>query len=123
MSKKKPILGAAGGALGLGGTAAALGTCCVSPWAVALLGASGAVTLARLAQYKPYVLGAAAVLLGLAFYWAYRADPACVDGSCEATNRRRLRKIVWIAAGLLTLLAVLSIWPLWWATLLPGRSS
>ena len=123
MSKKKPILGAAGGALGLGGTAAALGTCCVSPWAVALLGASGAVTLARLAQYQPYVLGAAAVLLGLAFYWAYRADPSCVDGSCEATSRRRMRWMVWIAAGLLALLAILSIWPIWWATFLSGAST
>ena len=122
MGSKKPILGAAGGALSLGGAAAALGTCCVAPWAVALLGASGAVTLARFARYQPYVLGAAAVLLGLAFYWAYRRDPACVDGSCETTSRRRLRWAVWLTALLLAVLAVLSIWPIWWATYFPGAA-
>ena len=122
MRSKKTILGAAGGALGLGGTAAALGTCCVAPWAVALLGASGAVTLARFAQYQPYILGAAAVLLSLAFYWAYRADPTCVDGSCEATSRRRLQWMVWGTAVLLGVLAVLSIWPLWWATSMSGAA-
>jgi cytochrome c biogenesis protein CcdA len=122
MSKKKPILGAAGGALGLGGVAAFLGTCCVAPWAVALLGVSGAVTLARFARYQPYVLGVAAVLLGLAFFWAYRPDPGCVDGSCEATSRRRLRWTVWITAILLALLAALSIWPIWSVTYPSGVS-
>lgn len=114
MSKKKPIFGVAGGAVGLGGVAAALSTCCVAPWAVTLLGVSGAVTLARLAAYQPYVLGAAAVLLGLAFYWAYRADPTCVDSGCEMTNRKRLRWVVWSAALLLALLTAVSYLPDLW---------
>ena len=115
MSDRKRVFGVAGGAVGLGGVAAALSTCCVAPWAVALVGVSGAVTLARLASYQPYVLAAAAVLLGLAFYWAYRADPVCVDGSCEATNRKRLRWVVWIAALFLAVLTAVSYLPDLWS--------
>lgn len=111
MDQKKRVFGVAGGAVGLGGLAAALGTCCVAPGVVALLGVSGAVAVARFAQYRTYVLVAAAVLLGLAFYWAYRPDPACVDGSCEARSRTRLRWTVWIAAVVFAALAALSFFP------------
>ncbi|HJR72092.1 MAG TPA: mercuric transporter MerT family protein [Luteimonas sp.] len=111
MNEKRRVFGVAGGAVGLGGLAAALGTCCVAPGAVALLGVSGAIALARVAQYRPYILMAAAVLLGLAFYWAYRPDPACADGSCEARSRSRLRWTVWIAAAVLATLAALSFFP------------
>jgi hypothetical protein len=48
MSEKARVLGTAGGALGLGAFAAAIGACCGFPWAVALLGVGGAVALARL---------------------------------------------------------------------------
>ena len=47
MSEKTRVIGSAGGALGLGAFAAAIGACCGLPWAVALLGVSGAVALAR----------------------------------------------------------------------------
>lgn len=52
MSEKARVLGTAGGALGLGAFAAASGACCGVPWAVALLGVSGAVALARLSYRK-----------------------------------------------------------------------
>ena len=48
LSEKGRVIGTAGAALGLGAFAAAVGACCALPWAVALLGVSGAVALARL---------------------------------------------------------------------------
>jgi len=45
MSEKTRVIGSAGGALGLGAFAAAIGACRGLPWAVALLGVSGAVAL------------------------------------------------------------------------------
>jgi hypothetical protein len=59
MVEKVKVFGAAGGAVGLGGFAALLGLCCSVPWAVALLGVSGAIALARLAFLLPYSLAAA----------------------------------------------------------------
>ena len=111
MKQKKRVLGLAGGAVGLGGVAVTLATCCAAPWAVAVLGVTGAVMLARFASYQPHILAAAGLLLGLAFYWAYRKDPECIDGSCEATSRRRLRWAVWIASLALAGLALLSLYP------------
>jgi hypothetical protein len=82
MTEKARIAGAAGGAVGMGAFAAVLGTCCVAPWAVSLLGVSGAVTLARMSFLKPYLLGGTAAALALSFWLAYRPAPVCADGSC-----------------------------------------
>jgi len=90
MAEKLKVLGAAGGAVGLGGFAAALGLCCSVPWAVALLGVSGAIAFARLAFLVPYSLALAAVFLGFGFWLAYR-KPACADGECPAQPPRLLR--------------------------------
>ncbi len=92
------VIGAAGGAVGLSALAAALGTCCVAPWAVSLVGVAGAVALARLASLAPYLIGGAAVLLGVAFYFAYRPLPVCADGTCDTTTQRRLRRVAWAGA-------------------------
>jgi hypothetical protein len=91
-------MGAAGSALGLGAFAATVGACCGLPWAVALLGVSGAVVLARLSFLLPYALLGAAGLLAVAFWWAYRRPAVCADGSCDTASRRPLRWIVWTAA-------------------------
>ena len=98
MTSKARFAGATGGAIGMGAFAAALGTCCVAPWAVSLLGMSGAVALVRLSFLKPYLLGGAVLLLAMAFWLAYRPTPVCEDGSCGTTSRRNLRIAVWIAA-------------------------
>jgi len=110
MAEKPTVIGAAGGALGLGAFAAAVGGCCGAPWAVALLGVTGAVALARLAFLLPYALIGAAALLGVAFWWAYRPD--CADGTCpSSTRQRRLRVVVWVAAGLVAFLTVVALSP------------
>jgi hypothetical protein len=109
MGEKTRVFGAAGGALGLGGLAAALGLCCTVPWAVALLGVTGAVAFARLAFLLPYALVGAFVLLAVGFWWAYRRPTACADGTCTSASRRPLQWIVWIAAVLVGALSIVAL--------------
>jgi mercuric ion transport protein len=108
MAEKMKVLGAAGGAVGLGGFAAALGLCCSVPWAVALLGVTGAIAFARLAFLIPYSLTAAAVFLGFGFWLAYR-KPACADGVCPAQPPRLLRLVMWSTAAVVVALAVTAV--------------
>lgn len=108
MSEKGRVLGTAGGALGLGAFGAAIGACCGFPWAVALLGVGGAVALARLSFLLPYTLLGAGALLGVAFWWAYRPQVVCADGTCNPASRRRLRLIVWTATVLVAGLATVA---------------
>lgn len=112
MNGKNGAMGTAGGALGLGTFAAAIGTCCVAPWAVALLGVTGAVVLAHLAFLLPYALAGAILLLAVAFWLAYRRPPVCADSTCETTSQRPLRWLVWIAALIVAGLTVLALVPL-----------
>lgn len=109
MSEKARVFGTAGGALGLGALAAAIGACCGVPWAVALLGVSGAVALARLSFLLPYALLGAGALLAFAFWWAYRPVPVCADGTCNPLSRRPLRVIVWVATVLVVGLAAVAL--------------
>lgn len=108
MTEKARVLGTAGGALGLGAFAAALGACCGFPWAVALLGVSGAVALARLSFLLPYALLGAVALLCVAFWRAYRPLAVCADGTCNPASRRPLRIIVWAATVLVVGLATVA---------------
>lgn len=108
VSNKGRVFGVAGGALGLGGFAAALGLCCTVPWAVALLGVSGAVAFARLAFLLPYALIGSAALLAVGFWWAYRRPADCDDGDCKPSSRRLLQWAVWMAAVLVGAMAVIA---------------
>jgi hypothetical protein len=108
MSDSRRVAGAAGGALGLGAFAALFGTCCVAPWTVGLLGAGGAIALARLSFLQPYLIAGTLGLLGIAFWWAYRPQPACGGVACSAPSRRPLRWIVWSACLLIGALAVMT---------------
>jgi MerT mercuric transport protein len=109
MGEKTRVMGAAGGALGLGAFAAAVGSCCALPWAVALLGVSGAVGLARLTFLLPYAILGAVLLLAAAFWWAYRPQPVCASGECNPALRGPLRWIVWAAAVLVLILATVGL--------------
>ncbi len=109
MAEKAKVIGAAGGALGLGGFAAALGLCCGAPWAVALLGISGAIAFARLGFLLPYALAGAALFLALGFWLAYR-KPVCADGAaCPPQPPRLLRTTMWITSAVVVALAVTSL--------------
>lgn len=108
MAEKARVVGAASGAVGLGGFAAALGLCCGVPWAVALFGVTGAIAFARLAFLLPYALAASAIFLGFGFWLAYRR-PACADGACPPQRPRLLRGIMWITAALVVALAATAV--------------
>ena len=109
VNEKSRIITATTGAFGLGGFAAAVGLCCTVPWAVALLGVTGAVAFARLAFLLPYSVVGAAGLVGLAFWWAYRTPPECRDGTCLPPNRRKLRWLVWISAVIVSALSAVAL--------------
>jgi mercuric ion transport protein len=109
MSEKGRVIGVAGGAVGLSGFAAALGFCCAVPWAVTLLGVTGAVAFARLAFLLPYALLGAIALLGVGFWLAYRRPAECTDGTCVPNSRRALRWVVWISAIVVACLAALAL--------------
>lgn len=109
MSDRARVIGVTGGALGLGGFAAALGLCCTVPWAVALLGITGAIAFARLAFLLPYALIGAAALLAVGFWVAYRPVAACVDDRCAAASRRGIRWTVWTATAVVCALAVVAL--------------
>lgn len=109
MSEKARVIGSAGGALGLGVLTAAIGACCGLPWAVALLGVSGAIALARLSFLLPYAMLGAGALLAVAFWGAYRPQAVCADGTCKPVNRRALRWIVWTSAVLVAALVAVPL--------------
>jgi mercuric ion transport protein len=104
VNEKLKVAGVAGGAVGLGGFAAALGLCCGVPWAVALLGVTGAVAFARLSFLIPYALIGAAAFLGFGFWLAYR-KPVCQEGTCTPA-RGPLRLVVWLTAAIVVGLAI-----------------
>lgn len=114
MGDKPKALGVTGVAVGLSTVALAFGACCVAPWAVTLLGVSGAVLLARLAFVQPYVVVATLALSGVGLWYAYRRAPATADQACVAQNRRGLRWAVWIGAAIVIALDIASFAPRFW---------
>ncbi len=97
------------GWLGVGALLAAVGAsvCCVLPVVVAFAGVGSAAFGALFEPYRPYMIGATALLLGFAFYRAYRPQEAeCAPGeSCAVPeNRRGQRLLLWIVAVVAILL-------------------
>ena len=109
MNEKPQVLGVTGGAVGLSALALAFGACCVAPWAVTLLGVSGAVLLARLAFVQPYVVAATLLLLGTGFWLAYRRPRA--QAACDIAQQRRLRWLVWGASIVVIAIDIASFIP------------
>lgn len=88
-------------ALGGVGAAVVASACCIGPVAFSLVGAGalGASAVA-LEPYRPWSMGATVLLVGFAFYSAYRPLPAdaCTDGACAPQSRRAARVLAWTAA-------------------------
>lgn len=104
--------------LGAGAVLAAAGAslCCVLPLAVVILGFGSAAAAAQLELYRPYFLGLTAVLLGFAFYQAYKPvrEECAPDKSCSVpANRRRQRVMVWIIAVLAIVLVMFPYYAGW----------
>lgn len=108
MTDKVRVCSTMGGAVGLGSLAAALGLCCTVPWAVTLLGVTGAVAFARLAFLLPYALIGAAAFLGYAFWLVYHQRPLAED-SRAVRQLRSLRWMVWIAGFVVSALALVAL--------------
>jgi len=95
-----------------GGILAALGaaSCCVVPFALFILGVSGAWigNLTALEPYQPLFAAIAAACLGYGFYLVYRRPKiACAEGSyCASPSSSRLAKIGLWTALVLVLIAV-----------------
>jgi len=104
--------------LGMGTMLAAFSAslCCILPVAVAVLGAGSAAFAARLEPLRPWFLGFTALLLGFAFYRAYRPEACAPGGSCTVpVSRRRNRIVLWTVA---VIAAALTAFP-YYASSLP----
>lgn len=101
MEDQTKIATTTGSAIGLGTVASFLGLCCVGPWAVTLFGVSGAITMARFAALKPYIIGIATIMLAWAFWRVYRPQPFCEDGTCATGASSWLKASLWIATAMI----------------------
>jgi hypothetical protein len=111
VSDKPKILGVTGGAVALSALALAFGACCVAPWAVGLLGVGGAVLLARLAGLQSPVVAVTPLLLGIGFWYAYRARSDAQGQTCPVEARRGLRIAMWIGALIVICVDIASYLP------------
>ena len=100
VNEDKTIATTTGGAIGISVFASFIGLCCIGPWAVVLFGVSGAVTMARWAPLRPYIIIVAAAMLAWAFWRVYRPQPICEDGSCPTGPSRWLKVMLWVAAAM-----------------------
>ncbi len=100
MDNQAKVAGTTSGAIGLSAIASFIGLCCIGPWAVALFGVSGAITMARFDFLRPYLLVAAALMLVWAFWRVYRTQPVCEDGTCATGPSIWLKSALWLAASL-----------------------
>lgn len=90
---------ATGGAVA---AAAAASLCCIGPLVFVALGLGAFGASAVFESLRPYLLGAAVLLLAFGFYRAYfrRAEAACAPGEACATkpSGRATRAALWVAA-------------------------
>lgn len=101
----KAGLAAAGGILAALGAAA----CCVLPFALFMLGVSGAWigNLTALEPYKPVFAAAALSFIGLGVWQLHRKSKlACASGYCATPQSHRIARIGLWTAGVLVVVAV-----------------
>ena len=103
MNDEKKIATTTGGAVSISLFASFIGLCGICPWAVVRFGVSVAVSMARWAPYRPYIISVAAIMLAWAFWRVYRPQPACEDGSCPTGPSVWLKVMLWVAAGMTVL--------------------
>ena len=95
------------GAVGASGTSVLATLCCVGPFAYGVLGAGGVLAAARLAPWRPYLLAASVLFLGVGFWSAYRRRVAADGAACLVPASRTVRVTLWVAAVLSVAVAVL----------------
>ncbi len=105
MREDKKLAATSGSAIGISAIASFIGLCCVGPWAVALLGVSGAVAMAKWQPIRPYILGLAVIMLLWAFWRVYGPPrkKLCAAGLCAARPSLWLQGSLWLATILIGL--------------------
>jgi copper chaperone CopZ len=100
---KKTSLSTAGGII----TAIIASLCCIGPVLVAVVGIGSVGAFAVFENYRPYLIGATILLLGVGFYLVYmRREVKCEDGTCKVQDAGKWNKVgVWGA----TFLAAIAI--------------
>ena len=86
----------------------AASACCLGPLVLTLAGIGGAASALALAPYRPWLLGLTTILLGSAFYLAYRRPAReCAPGeACEMPRANRAgRVLLWVATLVVGLVA------------------
>ncbi len=87
------------GALGAVLTSTAASICCIGPAGIALLGVNGAIFAAGLKPYRVYLLSGSLVLIGVAFWFAYRRGTVGAR-ACPVHIGRVKKVILWSSAAL-----------------------
>ena len=82
--------------------------CCTVPIAFSILGIGGAGFFVLFEQYRPYFLSLTVIMLGLSFYFTYRApntsDEECAD--CVPEQKLNMNKINKIALWTTTIVVI-----------------
>ncbi len=87
--------------LGAAITAAAASLCCIGPAVVSIAGVGGALAAARLQPYRPILIVASLLLIGMGIWFAYRPAAASdLGAACPSRAGRISRIVVWVAATL-----------------------
>lgn len=88
-------------------TAVVASLCCIGPVLVALVGIGSVGAFAVFEAYRPYLIGATVLLLGVAFSLVYRKrEVHCEDGTCKIQDAGKWNKVgIWSA----TFLAAIAI--------------
>ena len=103
MREQAQVAATTGSAIGISAIASFVGLCCIGPWSVALLGVPGAVAMARYDFLRPYVLAAAALMLGWAFWRVYRPQQVCNDEVCATGPSVWLKGTLWLGLVMIVL--------------------
>lgn len=102
MEDGKKVAASSGAAVALSAFASFVGLCCIGPWTVALLGVSGAISMARWQPFRPYILAVAALALAWGFWRTYRLRKVCLVEGCEDKKPGlAMHLMLWLSAALL----------------------
>lgn len=86
--------------------------CCIIPVLLMLTGLNSVALFSIFEPFRPYLISASVILIGLAFYFTYRKkEVLCEDGSCRIVSTGKWNKIsVWTASVISVLFIVFPLW-------------
>jgi mercuric ion transport protein len=100
------------------GTALFASACCIGPVAFSLIGAGAlGASAVRLEPYRPWFIGITVLVVGMAFYSAYRptfSQDHCADGVCPPQSKRLARLLAW-TSGIVAAVLIAFPYSIGWA--------